>query len=67
MLIEYWHWHYRDLKTGLVRTTTEPMSVADALKLLSEPQRIAGTMTLRNIPELDFPDTAPWVQRKTPK
>ena len=63
MLVECWHWRYRDPVTWQVRTTRRPMT-ADEVAGFPEAKRVRGTRTHRSEDE-ESPETIPAVFRPT--
>ena len=61
-LVEYWRWRYRNPATGRVCRTMFQMTAEEAADLYPDPQRIEGSMTLREVDE-DAVDTTPDVFR----
>ena len=61
-VVEYWRWRYRDPATGRICRTMFQMTAQEAADLYPDPQRIEGSMTLREIDE-DAVDTTPDVFR----
>ena len=61
-LVEYWRWRYRNPATGRICRTMFQMTAEEAADLYPDPQRIEGSMTLREIDE-DAVDTTPDVFR----
>ena len=61
-LVEYWRWRYRDPATGRICRTMFQMTAPEAAGLYPDPQRIEGSMVLREIDE-DSVDTTPDVFR----
>ena len=61
-VVEYWRWRYRDPATGRICRTMFQMTAKEAADLYPDPQRIEGSMTLREIDE-DAVDTTPDVFR----
>jgi len=48
---EYWRWRYRNLQTGQICRTTFQMSEEEARAMYGDVERIAGSMTLRQVVE----------------
>lgn len=61
-LVEYWRWRYRNPATGRICRTMFQMTAQEAADLYPDPQRIEGSMTLREVDE-DAVDTTPDVFR----
>ena len=61
MLVECWHWRYRDPVTWELRTTQRPMT-ADEVSAFPEAKRIRGTRSYRSEDE-ESPETIPAVFR----
>jgi len=61
-LVEYWRWRYRDPATGRICRTMFQMTAPEAAGLYPDPQRIEGSMVLRQLDE-DSVDTTPDVFR----
>ena len=64
-LVEYWRWRYRNPATGRHCRTMYPMTAQEAADLYPDPQRIEGSMVLREV-EDDAVDTTPDVFRPLP-
>ena len=65
MLVEYWHWRYRNPATGRFVTTSKRMT-ADEVAIYPEATRVRGSLRLREV-ETDFADTMPRVFRPKEK
>ena len=61
MLVECWHWRYRDPVNWELRTTQRPMT-ADEVSAFPEARRIRGTRSYRSEVE-ESPETIPAVFR----
>jgi len=48
---EYWRWRYRSPETGQICRTMFQMSEAEAKALYGDAERVAGSMTLREVVE----------------
>jgi hypothetical protein len=65
MLVECWHWRYRDPVTWELRTTQGPMT-AEEVAAFPEAKRIRGTRTYRSADE-ESAETIPAVFRPLPE
>ena len=63
--VEYWRWRYRDPKTGRICRTLFQLSEREAGEL-PQPERIEGSMLLREVEADDLADTGPEVHRVAP-
>jgi hypothetical protein len=61
-LVEYWRWRYRNPATGRICRTMFQMTAQEAADLYPDPQRIEGSMVLREVDE-EAVDTTPDVFR----
>jgi hypothetical protein len=59
MLVECWHWRYRDPVTWQSRTTERPMT-AEEVSGFPEAKRLRGTRTCRSVDE-ESQETIPGV------
>lgn len=61
-LVEYWRWRYRNPSTGRICRTMFQLTAQEAADLYPDPQRIEGSMVLREVDE-EAVDTTPDVFR----
>jgi len=64
-LVEYWRWRYRNPATGRICRTMFQLTTDEAADLYPEPQRIEGSMVLREVDD-EAVDTTPDVFRPLP-
>jgi len=65
MLVECWHWRYRDPVTWEMRVTQRPLT-EEEVAAFPEAKRIRGTRTHRSQDE-ESPETIPAVFRTPPE
>jgi hypothetical protein len=59
-LVECWRWRFRDPASGRVCRTMYAISEEEARKF-PQAERLPGTLIMREVDELDFADTQPFV------
>src|SRR5690349_13274454 len=65
-LVECWRWRFRDPASGRVCRTMYAITEEEARKF-PQAERVPGTLILREVDEVDFVDTLPWVGVPSPK
>ena len=65
-LVECWRWRFRDPCSGRMCRTMYAISEEEARKF-PQAERVPGTLIMREVDELDFVDTLPWVGIPSPK
>jgi len=59
-LVECWRWRFRDPASGRMCRTMYPISEEEARKF-PQAERVPGTLIMREVDEIDFADTLPFV------
>ena len=60
-LVEYWRWFYWDPETGRFERTETHLTSEEAEQRHPGAQRIAGSLTLREVDGVTFAETVPSV------